>query len=432
MLFKSIIYASHIWGMPKMCLRRTEKHMWPYINKLITLLVILILNVYPLSSHTNLQINPTQALRPPAQQNGSIDGEFSFEADPTPRLGQQADKIPGKTTYVYSDSGVVYVRDTGEDGEEVGPETLLPAEFWTSSNVPSGTIYAQDQERIAASPAGFEGTPLKSIESQLKVLVTHSLQKSLNWRGFETEDQLRRNKVIEINTDLFPDFDPEQDTPERRLVEGILRTLAQKMLRHQKDKRFTGRLYIDFVSRIGPLGETKKNASIRLFTEQPEAVAGLPQFRRYQLEEMLFSAEIGEADRLTITHKGDSAEFKNPFFMLQTPVMVGKMVEVYPWDSLMDLWVGILSIDRTVPLDKDSEAYKAIEALYKDLLTILKVEGKDRIIENLGNILPKLLSNDPKAYAEAASEIILPPVREVDLEAIDDIIKIMIDVTRYA
>lgn len=383
--------------------------------KIFGLYLIIASNLCSLSPPLYLNQSLNQVLRPASYQNGKGKPENIFPVKPeiypnrvniTPPSDLSGKLVEGLTKFeVITTEGLVEV--TLADGRV----TLVPA---GDKYNPSLSRLSQplSQAEINAILPEFQGTPLGITKGRLLALHIIALEQS------KVFPELKKNKYIEFNVDMLPDFDPNIDSPVRNFVNSILEAVANELWQHKIDKRYARadrRIYIDFVSRKGDT--VKRDAVITLFNR-------LRIVDDHKLYELLRAApeDTDLSDKLIITYQGDSAEFQYPALMLKTEAISEKTVMVYPWDTVMDLSVGILSIDRTKPLANQTKVYCAIKNLF-EVLT------KREVAEDL---LDRFLSNNPQEYTKAALELVLPPVQELDLKAIDDLNRIISEVAKYA
>lgn len=409
----------------------SKTNIYSFCTKILVLYLIVIVNLSCIGTDLYLNESPNQVLRPPSYQNGKGKPDNFYPPTTTPShtktfvppQGPGFKYEEGGVTKTFAFEGIVGFSEVDKkDGEAVGPEVPVPAGTFVTSLEPT-KVRPLSKTRIDSTPAEFGGTPLDFAEGLLKASHILSLEKGASFKEFPRD----RNKVIEFNTDLFPDFDLEVDSPERRLVEGVLTTVAHKMLRYERDVRFSRRVYIDFVSRDSTdEGKDTRSKVIELFK-------GLPLVRQHHLERLLFPVVVESIDRLTITHKEDLATFQNPALILDEKAMADGKIMAYPWAAIMDLSIGILSIDRRMPPGEQIEAYNAIKGIFENLLIPKEDdEIREELLSRLDDILQRLLSDNRQEYINAALELALPPVQKLDLKAVDELNRIMIEVARYA
>lgn len=409
--------------------KMSKSKIYSFCTKILILHLIVTVNFSVIGAHLYLNGGSNQVLRPPSYQNGEgkPNSFYSSAATPSPTKtyvppqGLSFKHEEGGETKAFAFEGIVGFSEVDKDGQAVGPEVLVPAGTFLTS-VFLTRVRPLSKTKIATTPAEFGGTPLDFAEGQLKTSHILSLEKSRSFKDFPRV----RNKVIEFNTDLFPDFDLKVASAGSKLVEGVLTTVAYKILGYEKDGRFSRRIYIDFVSRDGTdEGEARRDRVVELFKR-------LPLVQKQHLERMLHPVVVEPLDRLTITHRGDRAAFQNPALVLDNMVISEGKIMAYPWATIMNLSVGILSIDRGVPLEEQIEAYNAIKGIFENLLITKEDAARERLLSRLDDILQRLLSDKRVKYIEAAFELVLPPVQALDLKAVDDLIKIMIEVAKYA
>jgi len=352
---------------------------------------------YLCSDKTQNEIS-VHLLRPKAFSNGVDQPERLFSQPPVTVPPTEEPVIEDGTTTVIGLEGIVEVVDMVDD------KPVREGVF-----VPGGTMFRSGErapirlsrEELNEVPSEFAGTPLDRVEAQAKV--SHDLLQKYG-EGFQP---FTRNKVLEINTDLLPTLEGDGI----KAAKGILEIIAYKMWGYKSDGRFfrvTGeKIYLDFVSRKGtPEAEAKKAAIVELFK-------ALELSEKHDLGKTLFTDAVREADRLTITHAGDTEIFYNPALILGAETLVGKEIRVYPWEILMDLSIGILSIDRAIPLGEQQTAFESIMSIFDDLL-------KKEISESdLRQLVERLLSETLAESIAAAFELTLPPIEKIDLDQID-------------
>lgn len=394
-----------------MCNKLHKKHVCLMLTKSIALFLIVTLNLYPPATHLYHKENSSQLLRPASYQNGngSSPDIFSFTIKPTPILNSRGESVPGAKTEVITTEGVVEV-EAAEEITLVGAGDRL--ELKPGAPLILRTSSAGELESF---PAEFRGTPLDVVEGQFK---TFNL---VMQRQVGKLPELKNKKFIEFNVDLLPDFDLRIDSAQKKLAEAILEAVANRILQYKRDRRFERadrRIYIDFVSRKGDL--VKKDKIKGLFEKDLQIV------RDHRLYELLQSAPADTAvsDKIIITYEGDPLRPEYPALILKTEVISDEKIMAYPWHTVIDLSVGILTIDRMAKNIHEEEAYAAIKELFKYLLKE-KVDITDEL-------LSKFLSNEPKVAINAAYQLALPPVQVVDLDSVEDINRMTIEAAKWA
>jgi hypothetical protein len=345
------------------------------------------------------------SLRPTALKNSSAGLSFRHPTPHDIREHKKRGKIPGAYTEVAVYAGSVYAKSGSK-------QYTVPA--GTKIIVEDGVLKYLSKEEKGGIREEFRGTPLKEILAQFLASQELSLEQI---KRIEAAFGFKDNKAIEINIDMLPD--PAKDKNAENIVKGILETIARRMLFYRRDLRFSGKLYIEFVSRKG---DTERQKSVEKLFKSMDIV------ERYGLENMLSenAGDIEGSNKLTITYLNDQSEFYNPALILKTTAMEDEMIMVYPWHVSVDLAVSILSIDRDKPINDQRQVYQAIKLIFTDLL---KGEVEDR---DLDRLLEQFLSQNREEYVYAARQLALPAVQQIGFDYIEELHKIIMEVARHA
>ena len=375
--------------------------------KSISLLLILLVSFSSLNTPLYPKKAFDQALRPAS--NGTHRTPLSFEQHAPPSRSSSAGKpVEGATTKVVVPEGVVEVKFKGRSFLVPAGDTLVPELY---------LLRASSSGERTGIPPGFQGGPLDVIHGQF--LAYHMALQELVGQI----PGLTKNKYIEFNTDFLPDFDPGIDSPQKRLVEAVLEAVAHRIVQYKRGRDFgwadNKRIYLDFVSRIG---NKDKNDRIKaIFTPKKMQVV-----KAHRLDELLRSApaDTEKSDKIIITYAGDTSALEHPSLFLETELMTNEKIRAYALHTIIDLAVVTLTVDRTAKEIREEPGYAIIRELFRYLL-------KDKV--NLTDeLLDRFLSNDPEVVKAAALELALPPVREVDFEAIEDIYRMTIEAAKWA
>lgn len=380
-------------------------------KKLLSLLLIVTINSSFIGAPLYPNQNHHQALRPAS--NGVHKAPLSFKPQaPAPAEDDfRGERRDGHITIVPVFDGVVDVDGVlvaAGDTYEVEPSVLRSSS-------------AGEKEAISSE---FGGGPLDTVGGQFRAYHM-ALQKVVN-----KIPKLTKNKYIEFNTDFLPDFGLAADSaesPQKRLVEAVLEAVAHRIVQYKRGRNFgwqdNKKIYLDFVSRSG---NTVKNDKIKkLFTREKMQVV-----KDHDLDELLGSAPVGTAksDKIIITYKGDASKLEYPSLFLKETLMSAEKIRAYPLHTIIDLAVVILTIDRTVEDISQEPGYSVI----KELLRYLLKDGVDFEKDEGKELLKNFLSEDLQDIAEAALKLALPPVEEVDFEAIEDIYRITTEAAKWA
>jgi hypothetical protein len=343
------------------------------------------------------------ALRPAAFHNGSE--KLPLKPDPVANAEEPDNPkaIKGAVTRIYVYEGSI----EAESGDSI---YKVPA--GTNVTVENGEIgFLSDEGRNI--PKEFAGTPFDEISAQFFASQENSLNRIRNISGYGFTE----NKVIKYNVDMLPK--PFLSVKSEEILKGILEMIAHRLLVYRKDLRFSGKLFIGFVSRSGD--RARENKVIELFKS-------IDIVSRYNLDNMLIenAGYVEPSSRLTISYYNDQAVFDNPALILQTIILDDEMILVYPWHIIVDLAVSILSINRNKPIDEQSQAYALVESIFRDLL-------KDNVkTSDMPVLLGQFFSKDIAVSVNAARQLALPAVQKVDFSYIEQLNMLMMEVARHA
>lgn len=392
-----------------MCYKLHKKDISLALTKFIALFVIVTVNSYPSNPYLCFEENLSQLLRPASYQNGG-NRPVNFLSAPAGTPSDSLERLEGFETIVYTYEGVTDFVNFGVDGEPLGVPTFVPPDTFVKSTSPA-TVKATGTGKLSLVPDDFKGTDFDVIKGQYWAL--HLIMQ----RQFENLPELKNNKFIEFVVDLLPDL---TDPAQKKLVEAILEAIANRMLQYKRDRRFeraglNARLYIDFVSKKG---NNVKAEKIKELFKKLRVVEGSG------LDKLTQSAPAGTAltDKVIITYQGDPVRPEYPPLVLQKEVFSGGKIMAYPWHTIIDLSVEILTIDRTAENIQNEPAYAVIKEL---LQCLTKADITDGFLSNF-------LSNRPEVAVKAAYQLVLPPVREVDLGVVEDINRITIEAAKWA
>lgn len=376
------------------------------LTKLLSLLLIVTVNISFTNAPLHTNRNLRQALRPAAHHNGGHEKPFQFTAQPSSPMDSRGEPIEGATTTIITTEGVVDVNG------------VLLVAAGDTLKVEESLLRRSSAGEKESIPVEFEGGPLDVVHYQF--LAYHiALQ-----RLVDKIPGLTTNKYIEFNTDFLPDFDPKVDSaesPQKRLVEAVLEAVAHRIVQYKRDGEFgwqdDKRIYIDFVSRKG---NAAKNDAIK------ELFATLRVVKEHKLDELMRSAPVGteKSDKIIITYTGDTSKLEYPSLFLQTELMSEEKIMAYAVHTIIDLAVVTLTIDRTATDVSQEPGYAVIKELFRYML-------KDKV-ELTDELLARFLSNNPEVAVDAARLLALPPVEEVDFEAIEDIYRMTVEAAKWA
>ncbi|MDD5504636.1 MAG: hypothetical protein PHV77_04915 [Candidatus Omnitrophica bacterium] len=340
-------------------------------------------------------------LRETSLSNSGIDPYSLFEEE-KPATGLKESGQAGVTTVIVHE-GRVKTTDLS-----TGRIDDIPA--GTKVQVGKSPTFLEDRDRDNI-PFEFRGGPLDEVSAQSKRSGEIASSATDKFKGFS------HNKAIEINVDMFPDPGAGKDA--EFITRGVLDIIALKMLSFKRDSRFSGKLYVSFVSR--------SNDAVRLENVLAQ-FKGLDTVKYHELDNMLTAKIDGlrPEDKITISYREDDGLFLNPALMLVSAIANEKKVMAYPWHVLIDLAVGVLSVDRSIPLDRQQEVVDSIKAIFQDLFKGTVDAG------SLDDLLNNFLSNNIEAAVTAARQLALPAITAIDYEQIEDLNRMLREVASNA
>ena len=274
--------------------------------------------------------------------------------------------------------------------------------------------------------ADILGIPMTALDIIEAEIVTSYHMAQENKARF---NRMNKRSVIELNTDMLPDVEGPDN---RAVVEGILTTIAYKIRQFRRDGRLMGPgagVYISFVSRTNTPDSISKNQRVReLFTGLHESIDDR-QMSADLLQGMLMPEDLKADVKVTVTNLDDVGDFDDLVLMLKTDVIVDGRIQVYAWDTIMDLCIGMTSVDRD-DLQAQQELLIALRNIFEDLIKSEIDDDKPLTMQDMRD----MFSNNPEARRQAAQKIAghLEPIHSIDYEAIEELNRIMEDIARYA
>jgi hypothetical protein len=340
-------------------------------------------------------------LRATSLSNSGIDPRILFEEQGPVKFGGQGGKQDYETTVLTFEGCVERIDFSTGKVKEIPAGT----EFDGKGGLKLLTAKQKDV------PPEFRGTPLDEVSAQFELSQKIALSATDELEGFLDD------KVIEINVDMLPD--PVTGADSEGITRGVLDVIAHKMLSFKRDSRFSGKLHIGFISRSGDA--VKLENILRQFKE-------LDTVKYHALDNMLAvkarSARPG--DKITISYLDDNGLFLNPALMLMSRAVTEEGVMAYPWHAFIDLAVGVLSIDRSLPLDRQQAAVDSIKMIFQDLFKGVIDTG------SLDSLLKSFLSRDIEVSVIAARQLALPALQVIDYAEIEELNRMMREVASNA